>query len=261
MKTVFATLVLAVMAAGASAAEITVRGDERCVTSDGVPDHSYGPFRARASLRQQETSYCFDASPVRTGRVTRRVQVSGVTLGGIPLRPGTAEFYDAASSRRFSRDRSSGWNVEGMGGVLRMDSQNAHVDQNGMYHYHAVSNAVVSSLNGTLFGYAADGFEIHYAGGRAVSGWRLKSGTRPTAPYGRYDGTYVEDYEFVAGSGNLDECNGATVNGKYVYFATDGFPFFPRCFKGTVSGDFMFTPGGGGGGERAPRRGPRPRRG
>lgn len=240
MKKLIPLLCAMLTAPAVQAADVTVRGDERCITSDGVPNHSYGPFRARASLRSQTISYCFDASPVRTGRVTTDVQTSGVTITGIPLRPGTAEYFDASSPRGFSRDRSGDWNVEGMGGVLRMDSQNAHVDHRGMYHYHSVPDAVVESLNGTLFGYAADGFEIHYAGSTAQSSWQLKSGTRPTAPFGNYDGTYVEDYEYVSGSGNLDECNGAVVNGRYVYFATDAFPFFPRCFKGTVSSDFEF---------------------
>ncbi len=62
---------------------------------------------------------------------------------------------------------------------------------------------------------------------------------RPSGPGGTHDGTYVQDYEVVAGSGTLDECNGAMVDGQYVYFATDDFPFFPRCFKGTVSNDFI----------------------
>ena len=29
------------------------------------------------------------------------------------------------------------------------------------------------------------------------------------------------------------------MNGKYVYFATDEFPFFPRCHWGNVSKDFI----------------------
>lgn len=260
MKTLGSALLLALLGASAQAANevsITVRGDQRCIASNGEPNHAFGPFRARASLKVQDHSYCVDATPIRTGTVTRNVQTSGVTLTGIPLRPGTAEYYDASSRRGFSRDRSSGWRVEGMGGVLNMDAQNAHVDQNGMYHYHAVSEALVSSLDGTLMGYAADGFEIHYIGARAQSSWQLRPGIRSSGPGGEHDGTYEEDYEYVAGSGNLDECNGATVDGRYVYFATDTYPFYPRCFKGTVSGDFDFQRGGGGG----DRRGPPPRRG
>ena len=102
--------------------------------------------------------------------------------------------------------------------------------------------------DGTLFGYAADGFEIHYVGSDAQSSWQLKAGERASGPGGAHDGTYVQDYEFVEGSGTLDECNGGTLDGQYVYFATDTYPFFPRCFRGTVSSDFI-----GGRGERPPR--------
>ncbi len=52
------------------------------------------------------------------------------------------------------------------------------------------------------------------------SGWNL-------------DGTYNRDFEFVHGYGNLDECNGARVDGTDHHFATDTYPFFPRCLFGT----------------------------
>lgn len=51
-------------------------------------------------------------------------------------------------------------------------------------------------------------------------------------PFGKHDGSYKEDYEYVKGSGDLDECNGGILRGKYVYFATGNFPFFPRCHWG-----------------------------
>ena len=96
----------------------------------------------------------------------------------------------------------------------------------------------MESLDGSLVGYAADGFEIHYVGAAAQSGWALKEGTRPNGPGGSYDGTYVEDYEYVGGRELLDECNGALLNGDYVYFVTDTFPFYPRCLWGDVAGGF-----------------------
>ncbi|MEO0485487.1 MAG: YHYH protein [Pseudomonadota bacterium] len=241
MKALGATALTIALLAGASTQAhtvITVENGQRCITSDGVPDHDYGPFRATASLEPQSHAFCVDATPELTGAITERVHVSGITLTGIPMRPGTAEYYDPTSERGYSRDRSSGWNVEGIGG-LRMDPQNAHVDGSGMYHYHAVPSAVVAEMDGTLLGYAADGFEIHYAGDAAQSSWQLKTGERPSGPGGTYDGTYEQDYEYIAGSGDLDQCNGTTVNGQYVYFATDSYPFFPRCFKGTVSDDFI----------------------
>ena len=56
--------------------------------------------------------------------------------------------------------------------------------------------------------------------------------------FGKYDGAFKEDYIFVEGSGDLDECNGKFVNGIYKYFATETFPFFPRCHWGKISKDF-----------------------
>ena len=261
MKTLITTLALTFLSACADpppvpvtavdgiqpSVQTTADEDQRCITSDGVPDHPPGPWRAGATVEEQDHSFCMDATPERTGTTTRGVPVSGVTLTGIPLRPGTAEYYDASSERGYSRDPSSGWNVEGMGGLI-MDAQNAHVDGGGMYHYHGIPSAVVGELDGTLFGYAADGFEIHYVGSDAQSSWQLKAGERASGPGGVHDGTYVQDYEFVEGSGTLDECNGGMLDGRYVYFATDTYPFFPRCFKGTVSDDFT-----GGRGERPPQ--------
>ena len=70
----------------------------------------------------------------------------------------------------------------------------------------------------------------------------MKSGTRPTGegePGGTYDGTYRDDYEYVEGSGDLDECNGTTLNGVYGYYITDGFPYIMSCFKGTPDPSFL----------------------
>lgn len=257
MKTLCSTLTMALLTAGSVQAHgtITVDGDQRCITSDGVPDHETGPWRAGATVEEQNHRFCMDATPELAGTISRRARISGITVTGIPMRPGTAEYYDPSSARGYSRDPSSGWNVEGVGGLI-MDAQNAHVDGDGMYHYHGIPSAVTRALDGTLFGYAADGFEIHYAGAQAQSSWQLKSGERESGPGGTHDGTYEQDYEFVAGSGTLDECNGTMIGGKYVYFATDTYPFFPRCFKGTVSSDFI-----GGRGDRPPRDGDRPPRG
>lgn len=232
--------------AAEKAVAITQTDDQRCITSNGVPDHETGPWRAGATVEEQEHQFCMDATPELTDTITRRARISGITITGIPLRPGTAEYYDASVEKGYSRDDSSGWNVEGMGGLI-MDGQNAHVDGGGMYHYHGIPSAVVDALEGSLFGYAGDGFEIHYMGSDAKSSWQLKAGERESGPGGKHDGTYVQDYEFVEGSGTLDECNGGMLDGKYVYFATDTFPFFPRCFKGTVSSDFI-----GGRGSRTP---------
>jgi hypothetical protein len=53
-------------------------------------------------------------------------------------------------------------------------------------------------------------------------------------PMGRYE----EDWYF-AGTGNLDECNGAfDVNGDYGYYITDSYPFAPPCTFGNRDQSF-----------------------
>jgi len=112
------------------------------------------------------------------------------------------------------------------------------VDHRGLYHYHK-SNPSLLLNDESLIGFAADGFEILYIPEDVKSSWQLKKGNRKVEPFGKFDGAFKEDYKFVAGSGDLDECNGKFVNGQYKYFATDSFPFFPRCLWGEISRDFI----------------------
>ena len=116
-----------------------------------------------------------------------------------------------------------------------------------------------------LVGYAADGFPIYseYAHADADDAssklrkmkpsFRLKKGARPggdDAPGGKYDGTYNQDFEYIEGLGDLDECNGRTgvtpeyPDGTYYYVLTDRFPFIPRAFRGTPDESFERRRGG-----------------
>ena len=125
-----------------------------------------------------------------------------------------------------------------------------------------------------LIGYAADGFPIyqHYGYAEAdirsdikklKSSYRLKEGKRPSGPGGKYDGTFVQDYEYVSGAGDLDQCNGHTgvtpeyLSGTYYYVITSEFPFIPRCYRGTPDDSFRRR-GPGPGGPRGRPPGPRP---
>jgi len=115
-----------------------------------------------------------------------------------------------------------------------------------------------------VIGFAADGFPIYghwFIDSnnqlvRAESGYETYSsnsrtpietalhGTPPTpwdiennpdefeSDFGLEMGRYEEDWYF-AGTGNLDECNGAyDVNGDYGYYITDKYPFTPPCTFG-----------------------------
>ncbi|NEQ75808.1 MAG: YHYH protein [Okeania sp. SIO2C9] len=77
---------------------------------------------------------------------------------------------------------------------------------------------------------------------KAKSSYQLKEGERQEIkcknPGGIYDGSYRDDYEYVAELGDLDECNGMTINGVYGYFVTDSYPWVMGCFKGTPDSSF-----------------------
>ncbi|MEM6303974.1 MAG: YHYH protein [Pseudomonadota bacterium] len=233
-----AIIALGVLTAATTASvSVSKAADQRCVSSDGMPDHATGTFPNRNNphaMQRQNLQFCVPLNPVR-GNTAQEVAVTGIAINGVKIRPGTADYYDARSPRGHSRDRSSGWNLDGMGArdMLGLDAQNAHVGHDGDYHYHGMPAALKGVNGGTLMGWAADGFEIHYVGSAARSSYMLLPGNRLSAPGGAHDGTYNEDWTFVKGAGNLDACNGGMVDGKYVYFATDTYPFFPRCLYGT----------------------------
>ena len=218
--------------------------NQKCIKSNGIPNHEIGKFPTRGNphkFQKQNIKLCFTKQPIKTSKKTFRAKVSGITLTGIPIRPGTADWYDKNSPRKHSKNKSSGLNLEAIRPfekIFGIDNFNGHVDHRGLYHYHKVNPSLLIG-DKHLIGYAADGFEILYMPKIFVSSWRLKKAERMVEPFGKFDGSFKEDYEYVEGVGNLDECNGAMYKGKFRYFATDRFPFFPRCHWGKVSEDFI----------------------
>ena len=99
-------------------------------------------------------------------------------------------------------------------------------------------------------GFAHDGFPMYYSkSGKYKPSYKLLGGNREgedcvyenpkrtidISVGGHHDGTYDSDFEYVANSGDLDECNGITIDGKYMYLVTDKFPYISRCLMGEVA--------------------------
>lgn len=244
--------------------EITEGGAYRYINSNGIPDHKTGAFPNSGnpnSISAQSHKYRVPLNPEKTKYAVAQNGVIGVALNGIPFEPGTAECYGQARGSR--PNPNCEWREEAIinrRGKLGLDSSNAHVQPNGTYHYHGVPHGLLDILSGADLvhvGYAADGFKLMVSrSGKYKPSYRLKDGTRRSGPGGAYDGTYTADYAFVAGEGNLDQCNGTDVNGEYAYFVTEDFPFAPRCMKGTVDNSFARRgpPSGNMGGRRPPLR-------
>lgn len=134
-----------------------------------------------------------------------------------------------------------------------LDFCNGHTAQ-GMYHYHARPNCLYSndaSSVGVVLGYSFDGYPIlsPYVCDNAdctsiskmQSSWQRTQDVRNA----------WEAHEYIAGSGDLDQCNGTTLaDGSYAYFATDTFPYIMGCYVGVAELNANSAiPGGGQGGQ------------
>jgi len=222
---------------------ITIKNGKRCFVANGIPDHPTGKFPNRGNpntISEQRVHVCVTTNPKKGHHPQAIRGTVGIAVNGVQFRPNTAGFWDPKARRGHSRHGDRNWSLDihGAPGKLGLDFNNAHVGRGGLYHYHGIAKSLTQTSGSSLIGYAGDGFEMHYVGDNAKSGYRLMAGIRPSGPGGRHDGTYNEDYEYVGGSGLLDQCNGGLLNGKYVYFVTDTYPFVPRYLWGKVSSDF-----------------------
>ena len=204
-------------------------------------------------------------------------------LNSVKFDPGTAGKCDDDGVCSLAQGQGQ-WNIEALGHDtfnFGDDMNHAHVQPTGEYHYHGMPELLLDFLGQeehmTLVGWASDGFPVYagYAYADACDGsteiispqpsWRLKDegdagrpdiltelaggpgqgNTYPNIPIPL--GAFTQDFEYVEGYGDLDECNGRIgvtpefPEGIYYYMVTDGFPYFSRCLKGD------FTPQGGGG--------------
>ena len=259
---------------------VTVANGVRRIRSNGLPNHSTGTFPNASnpnSISAQSYDYSFPTSPKKAAKANGYSipQPFGIAVNGVLFDPIAAEWYN--------NDPSSGWNLNALSpkANLGLDDNHAHVQPNGAYHYHGIPDGLADQLDqgrhSPLIGWAGDGFPIYLDRGhrkaskstsgvrRLKSSFQLKKGTRPSGPGGSYDGLYVEDYEYVAGSGDLDAANGRVQvtpefpRGTYCYILTEEFPVIPRAFRGSLASSFTKTgPGGAGPGTGGPGGSQRP---
>jgi hypothetical protein len=261
--------------------QIAVDGDVRTITADGIPTHATGQFPNRNNpntIRAQRYSFRMPTRPTINKQPTYvGGWIYGIALNGVPFDPDTNEFWQG--------DRRLGWRYDALSGKINLglDANMAHVQPTGAYHYHGVPSGLVAELSRETkpkmihIGYAADGFPIYTGYGHAKaddptselkklrSSYRLRTGTRPggdRGPGGKYDGTFTQDFEYVAGSGDLDECHGRVgvtpeyPEGTFYYAVSDEFPFISRYLRGTPDASFRHPAARGGPGGGPPGGGP-----
>jgi len=197
-------------------------------------------------------------------------------INSVKFDPGTAGRCNDLGECSLAQGQGN-WNIEALGHDtfnFGDDMNHAHVQPNGEYHYHGMPELLIEFLgdnqNMTLVGWASDGFPVYARFGYSntndsnstikslIPSYRLKSqpdsnrpmvltslaggpgqgNTSPNTPIAM--GAFTQDYEYVEGLGDLDQCNGRFgvtpefPSGIYYYVVTDDFPFFTRCLKGNV---------------------------
>ena len=197
-------------------------------------------------------------------------------INSVKFDPGTAGRCNDLGECSLAQGQGN-WNIEALGHDtfnFGDDMNHAHVQPNGEYHYHGMPELLIEFLGDnegmTLVGWAADGFPVYARYGFSdandsasqvialQSSYRLKSQpdtnrpmvltslaggpgqgtTNPNIPIPM--GAFTQDYEYVDGLGDLDQCNGRYgvtsefPKGIYYYVVSDDFPFFTRCLKGNI---------------------------
>ncbi len=235
----------------------TADGNTCTLFSNSIPNHDFNDGEASFvnAVAAVEKTYSISTAPTLAATTTPIDGIdNAVLLNGVKIDLLSAGCFGVGDERSGCNDPDAAWRYDPMhpeNDQHQVDLSNAHAQPNGAYHYHGpppVTNGDANTASGVI-GYAADGFPIF---GRyfsdngvirmAASSFRLKTGSRPTGtddPGGTYDGTFVADYEYVEGHGDLDACNGMTVDGVYRYHVTDAYPYVMSCFSGTPDPSFV----------------------
>gem|GEM_PF-4380268 len=260
-----------------SKVNMTDDGITRKIETNGIPDHAIGVFPIEDwhrpdPLAALDTTYEFPYAQ-ENGTIESTTDTYedyllgtpiGVAVNGVVFDPQAAEWWNVPE-HEWQKNPLVNKDMA----ILDLDCNDAHVQQNGKYHYHGIPRNLIDSLGGdilwemeastrpvlsstTLLGWANDGAPIYgpvcYREPGEIplnwwmpeSGYELKGFTRHASAgeipsVNDYQmGSFDEDYNF-RGSGDLDKCNGHFSvlpdypKGIYHYHITVKYPYIPRC--------------------------------
>jgi hypothetical protein len=246
--------------------EVTTTADSCKFSSNNIPNHDFNDdsaaFATQVAVIGRNLEVTRSPETAATATALSQQSYDAVMLNGVVLDILSAGCYnpddpmaDVDGNTPIGCSTNDPWLLDPMSDLTNFgtDLNNAHTQPDGGYHYHGNPNALFNDAPGPngspVIGFAADGFPVFGSyfldpdSGtvrKAISGYTLRAGARPAMPSdpgGVYDGTYIDDYEFTD-SGDLDSCNGMTVNGQYGYYVTDSYPWVINCFTGTPDPSF-----------------------
>ena len=244
----------------ANVQQVRYSNDYVYVNSTSIPTYSIGPWTANPNIpTNQNFLFKIPRNPVtQTGTHTP------TPLGAIAFWTDGVAIFNALDG--FSYNNQNIWHQDAVVNEgISFDTCKGHPAPMGSYHHHQNPKClynITPTQHSPIVGYAYDGYPIYGAyayantdgtGGikRMTSSYRLRNITdRTVLPNGtvlqpsQYGpslatkalGTYVEDYEYVAGLGDLDQYNGRFAvtpeypGGIYAYYVTiypDGSSAYP----------------------------------
>jgi YHYH protein/RTX calcium-binding nonapeptide repeat (4 copies) len=224
--------------------EITIDNTSFTVfTSNGVPDHDTGPFPDGNPASVSAQNYSFKI-PLIPAAATEGSETA-TTVGSMALAIDGVPFYNPSDAQDFD-------GFTGNAGVREADGFDdfgGHPQQQGAYHYHTGQLfqlqddfGIPDAADGhsPMMGYSFDGYPIYGPKGYSdpfdptsgveymESSYQLNtSRNSSTISIDEYVlGSFLEDFTYVGGSGDLDEHNGRFAvtpefpEGIYAYFIT-----------------------------------------
>ncbi|MBE1301423.1 MAG: YHYH protein [Alteromonadaceae bacterium] len=230
---------------------------------------------------EQDNSFTVPRSPGKADSPTTLYigLINAITLNGVTIATLPAACYGVGDEELGSEKSGCGaganidnpWRYDPMSSLnsFGTDEHNAHTKSDGAYHYHGNPLAMYdidcenSGSASPVIGFAADGFPVYgkcfddngvireakssYVlkddGGlrQDVDGYETPVEGEGDVASSNYDGQFRGDWEYSEGEGDLDECNGMTVNGQYGYYVTDAFPWLVGCLTGSLDSSFEQT--------------------
>jgi hypothetical protein len=258
-------------------------------SSAGIPSYSIGPWPGNPNTpANQGWVFKITKTPVvATTQTSTPLGVIGVLINGVP-------FFNALDA--MSYNNLNIWHRNAMyWEAASFDSCKGHPAPGGVYHPHQFPSCVAptsADRHSEIIGFAFDGFPIYgpygYANPNGTGGiarmrtsYRTRAITqRTTLPDGtqlqpsQYGpavsatyplGSFVEDYEYVAGLGDLDASNARFCvtpdypNGTWCYFSTisaKGATEYPYLIGPKYKGTLVAGNTGPGGGHVSPTDSP-----
>ena len=256
------------------------------VSCSSVPAYNIGPWPGNPNT-PADGNWCFritrNPTPKAAPKTATGLGAIGVWVNGVAI-------YNASDARSYNNRNIWHQNAIAVEGPS-FDGCGGHPSPNQQYHNHqnaACIFAESAAAHSGIVGFAFDGYPVYgpyaYAntdGTGAIrmmrSSYRKRAITTRTtladgtvltsANYGpavssTYPlGYYIEDYEYVAGLGDLDTSNGRFCvtpeypSGTYAYFVTygtDGLPAYPYMVGPTYYGTLDTANTGPTGGKNTP---------